>query len=167
MPTRAGGLVLGEMKLLDQPVIGVSLLDRVEVLALDVFHERPLEHLVVADGPDHDRDLRKPGPTGGPQAALSGDELEAGVGFADDQRLEDSLLADRGGELLQLILGELTAGLEPIRADQADVAEEKAGFSFESRPGVRYEGTEPPAEGEFLALGGRFRRWRVIVHNLT
>ena len=121
-----GRLVLGEVKLLDQAVIGLGLLDRVEVLALDVFHERQFEQLVVADGLDHDRDLGEPGPAGGPQAALSGDELEAGVGFADDQRLQDPLLADRAGELRELLLGKLTAGLEPVRANQVDVAEEKA-----------------------------------------
>ena len=43
-------LLLGVAIILDQPPIGLRLLDRVEVLALDVLDQRDLERLLVVKG---------------------------------------------------------------------------------------------------------------------
>ena len=47
LPTRVGDLVVGEMELGGQPVIGRGFLDRIEILPLQVLHQRPLEQLNV------------------------------------------------------------------------------------------------------------------------
>jgi hypothetical protein len=52
-----GDLVGGQRELLDQPLVGQGLLDRVQVGALEVLDQRALEGLARVDVLDHHRDV--------------------------------------------------------------------------------------------------------------
>ncbi len=105
--------------------LGVArgLLERVEVGPLHVFDDGDLERLAVAGLDDDDRDLVQPRPLRGPPAALAGDDLvsvrDAGNG-ADDDRLDDAALLDRGGELVELRVVEALARVARIGAQELD-----------------------------------------------
>ena len=74
----------------DQPAIGLGLLDRVEILALDILDERDLERLGVAEVADDRRNFVQPRPLRRPPAPFAGDDLEAMAVRPDDDRLDDA-----------------------------------------------------------------------------
>ena len=81
-----GDFVLGQLEIVDQDPVGLGLLDRVQLLALEVLDERQLEELLVGDVPDDRRDLVDAGALGRPPAALAGDQLEPAVRRAAGRR---------------------------------------------------------------------------------
>ena len=105
--------------------LGVAggLLERVEVGPLHVFDDGDLERLAVAGLDDDDRDLVQPRPLRGPPAALAGDDLvsvrDAGNG-ANDDRLDDPALLDRGGEFVELRIVEPLSRIARIGAQELD-----------------------------------------------
>jgi len=66
--------------------------------------------------------MAKPGHFSGPQASFAGCEFIAVNVLSNKKGLYDSLLFDRAGQLLQLIIGKPEAGLETIWADQLNIA---------------------------------------------
>ena len=83
-----------------EPVVCTRLVDRIQVLALDVLDERDQERLAIGDRADDCRDRGEPRLLGREETPLAGDELVSVRGGAKENRLEDSSLADRIGELL-------------------------------------------------------------------
>jgi hypothetical protein len=80
---------VGESEIFDELLIGRCLLEWIEVLAMEVFYQCLLHAEDVAHRADKCRDGLKPGSTGGPPAALTGDELIAVLSQGSDQdRLE-------------------------------------------------------------------------------
>ena len=79
-----------------------GLLERTEVLALQVLDQRDLDHLAVGDLADDDGDLVEGQPDGRLIAPLAGHDLEAPPSRPDDERLEDALLGNRGHQLRQV-----------------------------------------------------------------
>ena len=82
---------------------------------------------------DHDdRNLMEPGALGGAPASLASDNLE-GVGDARDRanqhRLNDATLSDRGGEFVELVLIEAHAGIARVRSQEFD-----GGLALATRP---------------------------------
>ena len=143
-------LLLGVAEPFDQFAVAGRLLDRVEVRALHVLDEGELGSLLVAEIAHDDRHRVQAGLLGRPPAALAGDDLEAaalGVGAGDD-RLQQTLLADRLGELGQLDVVEdscagcgrsgaqLVDGQQPLLAVRREAAARPAGVSpmSEARP---------------------------------
>jgi hypothetical protein len=96
-----------------QLAITLRLFDRVEVGALDVLDDRDFQHLGIVEVPHDDGDLVNLGPLRGPPAPFAGNDLIAVARRAgpDDQRLDDTLFADRGGQLLQRVFGKGAARL--------------------------------------------------------
>jgi hypothetical protein len=106
---RLGGGGVGEVELVDQPLQRLRLLQRVEVLALDVLDQRHRHHGAVVDHPHHHRHLGQARALAGAPAALAGDDLVGAPALAvraallaHHDRLDHALRADRGGQLLQL-----------------------------------------------------------------
>ena len=101
--------------------VGVGELDRVEVVPLDVLHDRELETVPGLDVGDHGGDgLESRGATGAP-AALAHDQLVAAIrGPTHDDRLQDAMSGDRLRELRQVIAVEHPAGLIGVRDDGVD-----------------------------------------------
>jgi len=104
----------------DQPLIGLRLLDRVQILALDILDQRHLERLVVAELADDGRDFVQPRPLRRPPAPLASDDLEAVAVRADDDRLDDAARLDGLGEFDQRLFLENPAGLARMRLDAGD-----------------------------------------------
>jgi hypothetical protein len=95
----AGGRGFGSAKsVVNQPLIAVGLLERVEVAPLHVLHNREFERLAVGDGVDEHRHLVEADRLRRAPAPFAGDDL-VGVGLvgdgADQDRLHDPLLAHR------------------------------------------------------------------------
>jgi len=86
-PDPGRDLVLAEPELIDELPIRRGGLERVEILALEVLHERELELAAVRELSDDCRDALETGRLGRPKTALAGDELVAVDGLGDQDRL--------------------------------------------------------------------------------
>jgi hypothetical protein len=116
-----GDRVLGVPVLVAEALERACGLDRVQVLALQVLHQRRLERALRGELAHEDRDVLQPGPLRGSPAPLARDDLEAAGGaLADQDRLEHSVLADRLRQLLQLGVVEACARLGAVREDLLD-----------------------------------------------
>ncbi len=114
-------LVVGEVEVLDQLLVGGRLLERVEVLAMDVLDQGVLERGGVVDVADDGGHRREAGPLGRPPAALAGDELVAVVAEgSDEDRLQDAELPHRRGQRGERLLVEGPPGLVGVGRDAAD-----------------------------------------------
>ena len=113
---RIGDLLLGEAELVSQPLQGVGLFQRVEILALDVLDERHGRSLLIANITNQGRNgvqARKAGSTPPP---LTGDELVSALGSSSDHNgLHHSLGSDGGDQLGKGFLVEIPAGLVAVR----------------------------------------------------
>ena len=101
----------------------MRLFEGVEIGALDVFDDGDFQRLAIAGFDNEDRHFVQAGALGGAPAALAGDDL-VGVGDARDRPHEDGLddaaLADRGGELVEFVVGEGFARIARVGAQEFD-----------------------------------------------
>ncbi len=116
-----GDLLLCEAELIREALEGVGLLDRVQVLALEVFDERHLERDFLGNVANDDGNARECGPLGGAPAAFTGNQLVAKTHPADDERLHDSARTDRARQLFDGLLAEAGARLIGAGIDQVDI----------------------------------------------
>jgi hypothetical protein len=120
--------------LVDQLLIARRLLDRIEVGALDVLDDRQFERDAIADlammtGTRSGRPLRRP------PAPLAGDDFIT-ARFArrpHHDRLDDAMLADRLGEIAQILLGEAAPRIARIGIDDID---RQLAIGADRRPGL-------------------------------
>src|SRR5215471_9362611 len=127
---RLGDIALAPPEFLHEPAVGLGLLERRQILALQVFDQRDLQHLGIAERTNDDRDLVQPGALRRAPAPLAGNQLEFGAriaGIVDEvvdrthqQRLHDPLLADRLHEPIELGFRKTPPRLEWRRADCLD-----------------------------------------------
>ena len=103
------------MKFLLQATIAVRLFDGVEIFALEIFHQGELHSLMIAGVTHQDRHSAQAGAHGGAPTALAGDQLEAVVLGANDQRLNNALIANGRGEFFDLRFIESAARLKRAR----------------------------------------------------
>ena len=101
-PSRLRQVLVRVAAAVGQAVQRFRLLERRQILALQVLDQRELDDLGVVDLADDHRQLAQAGPHRRLVAALAGHDLKAVAALADDQRLDDPLLADRGDELRQV-----------------------------------------------------------------
>src|SRR4051812_28650761 len=114
---------LGAAKLLHQPAIGLGLLERRQILALQVLDQRDFQRLGIRQRADDDRNFVHPDALRGAPPPLAGNQLEGGFltsQRADQQGLDDALFADRLGERVEFRLAKAPPWLEGARADQLD-----------------------------------------------
>ncbi len=138
----------------DHPVVHRRFIEWRDVLALEVLDDRDLERGVVVDLLDQRRDRQQAGDLGRAPAALAGDQLVAvRSDWADEDRLEDAVLADRGGELVERLLVEGEPGLRGVRLDVIDRNDPDADAA---RRAVR--GQQADDDGGELALLGEAPR---------
>ena len=118
-PDPGRDLVVGEAEVLDELLVGGGLLERVEVVAVEVLDQRLLERGGVVGLADERRDGLEADPPGRPPAALARDQLVLVVADrAHQHRLEHADLADRVGERAERLLVEVVPRLEPVRPDR-------------------------------------------------
>src|SRR5690606_34816193 len=119
-----GELLVGGAEVLEELLVRGRLLQRVELLPVQVLHEGVTEQVVVAGVADDRRDGLQPGHLGRPPAALAHDELvlvlTARRRRAGGDRLQETDGADRLGELRQGLLVEVLARLARVDRDGAD-----------------------------------------------
>ncbi|MNM79664.1 hypothetical protein D3C81_916040 [compost metagenome] len=107
-----GNLLLGQLELLLQALQGHGLLDRIEVLALDVLDQRHGDRRLVADLAHQRRNAFQAGQLAGAPAAFAGDDLVAlAIDRAHHDRLHQPLAADRVGQLLECLRVHVAARL--------------------------------------------------------
>ena len=95
LPDRRRHLLVGHREVLDHLLVRGRLFEGVQVVALEVLDERGLQRLAVF-GLAHDRrDRLEPGPVRGAPAPLARHQLVAVTRRADQDRLEQTHLADR------------------------------------------------------------------------
>ncbi len=107
--------------LVDHLGVDVGLIQRRKVLALEVLDDGYLESRLVVDLLDESRDDLEFRSDRRPPAAFAGDELVAVADLGPDQdRLEDAVLPDRSGQVVQAGLVHRQAGLVRVRVDLVD-----------------------------------------------
>ena len=112
-----GDVFLPQVELGGQPVVRPGLLHYAEVRALEVFDQREFEHLAVR-GLAHDGGrVLEFERLGRPPAAFPRDQFVMVADLADDQRLDDPLLADRIDEFMERFGLELLARLKGAALD--------------------------------------------------
>ena len=116
-----GDIVDREPELVLERLIAARLLDRVQILALEILHERVPERLGVVHLADDRRDRRPSRELRRAEPPLAEDELVAVSRAPDDDRLQDAVQPDRLGELPQVLVVEMRARLMGIRIDPFDV----------------------------------------------
>jgi hypothetical protein len=114
-------LFLCKVKLIGETLECVGLLDRVEVLALEVFNEGHLESHGVRHVPNHYRNAGETSFLSSTPATFTCDELVAGSNSADDERLDDSARLDRTRKFVERFFAEAGSRLIRARIDQVDV----------------------------------------------
>ncbi len=127
----AGGeLLVGGAEVVQELPVGGRLLQRVQLLAVEVLHEGVTEQVVVRGLPDDGGDRVQAGPLGRAPAPLPHDQLVAGGRqgrLTHHDRLEQADDRDRGGQLLQRLLVEVGAGLARVGGDLLDGQLREAG----------------------------------------
>ena len=146
-----GDPLLGQAELVDELAIGERLVDRIEVRALDVLDERDLELIAVGELADERGDPLEAGEARRADAALAGDQLVAVEGLRDEDRLEDAVLADARGELLEARVVHVATRLVRVGRDprERDVDDGRG-----ARGPLRDERREPAARGRIRVAVG-------------
>jgi len=142
-----GDLLLCELELLDQLRVTLGFLHRVEVLALQILDQGQLEHGAVVGFPHDDGHLGQAQKLGCAPAALTRDEFEMAVAFADDQGLNDALLADGISELAQRFRRKVLSRLQRAGADAVERNTFYAVAGIDRR--VRRRGRDCHGDGRF------------------
>jgi hypothetical protein len=111
-------LVVGKTEVLDELLIGAGLVQRVQILPLQVLDEGLLQTRDVVDDPEHGRDGGEAGSPSSTIAAFSGDDLVlARSGLSHEDRLEDPDGLDRVDEGSERLFVELLSRLVRVRLD--------------------------------------------------
>ncbi len=150
-----GDLCLATAELVHQAAVGFRLLQRRQILALQILDEGDLEHLGIAERPDDDRHLVQPGALRGAPAPLAGDQLKIGARLAalalhrpHEQGLDHAFFADRLNQPVELGFGEAPARLERRWADRLDRHGARCSRAGQNpRAALAEQRRQAPAEG--------------------
>jgi hypothetical protein len=121
LPQTACQVFLAEPLLFGQEAIGAGLLHGVEVLPLDVFQQRQLQHFIVGHVEYDDGDFRKTRFLGGTPTALAGHDFVPVTVSAYHNGLNDAVFPDGLGQFAQGFIGEAEPRLLGIGEQQVDI----------------------------------------------
>jgi hypothetical protein len=114
----SGHFVVGQLEVFDELLIGSGLVERVQILSLQVFDERLLEAGDIIDRADDRGDRREAGSPGRSVATFASDDLVlAGRELPDEYRLENTDRLDRVDQSSKGLLVELLPRLKGVRLD--------------------------------------------------
>ena len=143
LPTCAATSFVLQPELVDEHLVGARFLDRVEILALDVFDQRHLEaSLLLARVQllDDDGDAMQARALRGAPAALAGDDLvPASLETTSDDRLNDAVGLDRVRQFLEALVLHVAARLIVIRLEEVDIDLQRRAHDDGGRRRVRNE----------------------------
>jgi len=117
-----GDLLLRKGKPVEQGLIGIRLLDRIQCLPLEVFNQGKFRQIPIFRLADDDGDLFQAGRLCRPPAPLAGNDLISVVRFPDDDRLDDAAFLHGGNQFPLVIVVEVPPGLKPVRSEFFDPA---------------------------------------------
>ncbi len=120
LPYPLADLLLGQSELLDELPVAVRLLQRSEILALQVLHQRDHQHLLVGQLAHDDRRGLTLQPFQGSPPTLAGHDLPPGARRTHDQWLQQAILPDRLRQLVEPGAREPRSGLERVRGDRGE-----------------------------------------------
>jgi hypothetical protein len=106
---------------IDQLAVAFRLLNRIQVLTLDVLDQRDLGRSRIIDLADDRRNGMQSGALRSSPSALAGDDLEAITVRTKQDRLKNAALCDRIGELVDRLFLELAPRLLRIGANTPDL----------------------------------------------
>ena len=139
--------LLRELEVLDQLLVGGRLLERVEVLPVEVLHQGLLQRQDLVHGAHHDGDRGQAGALGGAPASLPRDQLEPVVGqLPDEDGLQDAQLRHGGGQAGQRLLVEVGPRLVRVRRDGSHRHLPKARARLAARDVRRDQRPQPPTQ---------------------
>jgi hypothetical protein len=113
-------LFLGESEFAGEALVGVGLLDGIEILALEVLDDRDLHCLLVRDLADDGRDRGLACLLGSAPSALTGDELVASGDLAYGDWLHDAGNLDGLSEFVESGFVEVSPSLVGIAVNEFD-----------------------------------------------
>ena len=116
-----GNLLLRQVEFVGEALERVRLLDRVKVLALQVFNQRHFQRHLFRDVAHNRGDAGKAGPLCRAPATLAGNQLVAVSNSARNERLNDSTRADRARKLFERFLPEASSRLIGAGVNQVDI----------------------------------------------
>ena len=163
-----GQLLVGGPEVIEKLLVSRGLLERVELLPVQVLQQRVAEHVVVLRAADDRRDVREPGLLARPPAPFAHDDLEVPRhDRPDDYGLEQADDPNRLGEFFQRLGVEYLAGLTRVRGYRADgdLVEVRVGAYGPSRPaggrtGCSIARCPRPSSGSVLGQGdSHIRGW--------
>ncbi len=157
-------LVVGDAEFLEQLLVGSSLLQRIELGAVDVLQQRVAQHGVVGCAAHYGRDGLEAGGGRRAQAALAHHQLVAVGDAPHHHRLQHPELAHRVGQFGERVLVEDLARLLGVGLDlvQAQFGELRAGDREQVFSGIAHRAVRCVGGGRFAGrLGtGLFRGLR-------
>ena len=121
---RVGDIVLRQLEFVGQAPIGLRFIDRVQVLALDVFDESHFEERPLLSGPDfahHDWHAQQAGFLRRAPPALAGDDVKAIADLANDDRLNHAIGLDRPRQVVKPPIVRLPTRLKRVRCETIDI----------------------------------------------
>ena len=137
-------------------LIALRFLDRVQILALEVFNHRQLHRLAVVGFDDDSRHLAQPRhPRRAPAAFARDDLIVAGLELAHRQRLNDAVLADGVSQIGQRLRVKLLARLGRAALHLRDGEVEAALFLLRLNHIVAEQGGEPFSKALACICHGR------------
>src|SRR5437868_15256594 len=114
-------LVLRMAVALDQLAVAIRLLERIEILALDILDQRELRRGRFVDLANDRRNGVEPCPLRRAPAPLAGDDHIIFAVGPEQNRLENPALPDRLGELVECLLVEVDSRLMGVGPDPRDL----------------------------------------------
>ena len=153
---RISELLLRIAELIHQLLIGARFFQRIEVGALDILDQRDLQRLAVGKIADQHRHLVHAGALSRAPAPFAGDDFELAIAaLAHHQRLQQTLVADRAGQIFEITVGEMLARIIRIGMQELDRNMAQRACILDDRFFRRViadEGREPPTQPAFLWL---------------
>src|SRR4051794_39096523 len=116
-----GDIFLRVAVAINELLVPLRFLDRVEVLALNILDQRQLGRCRFVYLAYDRRNAVQPRPLRRPPPALAGADLEAVAVRSQQDRLEDSALRNRIGALVDRLVAELDARLVRVWPEAADL----------------------------------------------
>ncbi|KSV69244.1 hypothetical protein N182_32735 [Sinorhizobium sp. GL2] len=105
----------------DQLLVAKRFVERIEIRALDVFDDSDFKRRAIVNVANDNRDFGEPGQLCGTPAALAGDDLVAiDADGASNDRLDNTMLTDRIGEILEFGFVELTTRVARVARYELD-----------------------------------------------
>ena len=137
---------LAHPKFIREPGIRLRFLDGIEIRALQIFDQRNFEDFQVGGDASNHRHLSEPRFLRRPPAAFPGDQFVPAADIPNNQRLDDSMLANRFDQFVQGVTRKIFSRLQRTRHDAGQTYLVHFLARFRLEPDCRGPGANQRAE---------------------